>query len=83
MQTIVNENGQAHSDLSKRLADNVLESLVDYLTAPGAATSEHVRTISSALQALSVLAVAEQLQELVTVLTQDDQDKINLMEMWR
>ena len=30
-----------------------------------------------------MLAVAEQLRELVTVLTQDDQDKINLMEMWR
>ena len=83
MRPIVKGNGQAHDDLSKRLADNVLESLVDYLTAPGAATSEHVRTISTALQALSVLAVAEQLQELVTVLTQDDQDKVNLMEMWR
>ena len=83
MRPIVKGNGQAHDDLSKRLADNVLESLVDYLTAPGAATSEHVRTISTALQALSVLAVAEQLQELVTVLTQDDQDRINLMEMWR
>ena len=83
MRPIMKGNGQAHDDLSKRLADNVLESLVDYLTAPGAASSEHVRTISSALQALSVLAVAEQLQELVTVLTQDDQDKVNLMEMWR
>ena len=83
MRPIVRGNGQAHDDLSKRLADNVLEALVDYLAAPGAATSEHVRTISTALQALSVLAVAEQLQELVTVLTQDDQDKVNLMEMWR
>ena len=56
-------NGRAHDDLSKRLADNVLEALVDYLAAPGVATSEHVRTISAALQALSVLAIAERVQE--------------------
>ena len=71
MRPIVNGNGQAHEDLSKRLADNVLEALVDYLAAPGAATSEHVRTISAALQALSVLAIAEQVQGLVAVLADE------------
>lgn len=68
MRDIIKGNGQPYEDLSKRLADNVLESLVDYLTAPGAATSEHVRTISTALQALSVLAVAEQLQQGIAAL---------------
>lgn len=71
MNDLLTQDGKPESDLSKRLADNVLESLVDYLTAPGVATSEHVRTISAALQALSVLAIAEQVQGLVAVLADE------------
>lgn len=82
MRDIIKGNGQPHEDLSKRLADNVLESLVDYLTAPGAATSEHVRTISTALQALSVLAVAEQLQQLVAVLAEDGEALSESVAIW-
>lgn len=82
MRDIIKGNGQPHEDLSKRLADNVLEALVDHLTAPSPETSAHVQTISAALQALSVLAVAEQLQQLVAVLAEDSESLSESVAIW-
>ena len=63
MQDLIANDKPAH-DLSKRMADNVVEALVTYLKAPSTATAEQVAILSAALQSLATLAVAEQLQAL-------------------
>lgn len=59
MKQLLNGKGQPAVDLSKRMADNVLEAVVAYLEAPGSATAEQVMVLSAALQSLSTLAMAE------------------------
>ena len=64
MKDLLTQDGKPESDLSKRMADNVVEALVTYLQAPGLATGEQVTVLSAALQSLATLAIAEQLQTL-------------------
>lgn len=79
------KNGEGlQSDLSKRLADNVLESLVDYVVAPSQPAAEMLNAYSRALSALAVLAVAEQLQQMVAILSEaaGDEEDARLEGMW-
>lgn len=71
MRDLLTQDGKPESDLSKRMADNVVEALVTYLQAPGSATGEQVTVLSAALQSLATLAVAEQLQTLAVALAPD------------
>lgn len=71
MKDLIDENGITTGDLSKRMAENVIEATVTYLQAPGAATAEQVTVLAAALQSLATLAVAEQLQVLAEALTED------------
>jgi hypothetical protein len=73
MRDLIGEGGGVNrQDLSQRMAENVIEATVTYLSAPGLATAEQVTTLSAALQSLATLAIAEQLQTLVAELEQGD-----------
>lgn len=65
MKDLLDPNGKPAADLSKRMADNVLEAVVSYLEAPGSATAEQVMVLSAALQSLSTLAMAEAYQTML------------------
>ena len=65
MKQLLNGKGKPAVDLSKRMADNVLEAVVSYLEAPGSATAEQVMVLSAALQSLSTLAMAEAYQTML------------------
>ena len=73
MRDLLTQDGKPVNDLSKRMADNVVEALVTYLQAPGSATGEQVTVLSAALQSLATLAIAEQLQALAVALAPDDE----------
>ena len=72
MKDLLTQDGKPTNDLSKRMADNVVEALVTYLQAPGSATGEQVTVLSAALQSLATLAIAEQLQSLAVALAPDE-----------
>jgi hypothetical protein len=74
MKDLLTQDGRAASDLSKRMADNVVQTLVAYMQAPGSATAEAVHAYSTALSSLSLLAIAEQLQALAVALEPDGGD---------
>ncbi len=69
MRDILNGDGKPADDLSKRMADNVVQTLLAYMQAPSAVTAEAVHAYSTALSSLSLLAIAEQLQALNGMLT--------------
>lgn len=64
MKDLLMPDGKPANDLSKRMADNVVQTLVIYMQAPSAVTAEAVHAYSTALSSLSLLAIAEQLQAL-------------------
>lgn len=64
MRDLLTKDGKPQNDLSTRLADNVVEGLLAYFKEPSLSTWEAATIHSGALQALSTLAVAEQLQAL-------------------
>ena len=64
MKDLLMQDGKPESDLSKRMADNVVQTMVAYMRAPSSATAEAVHAYSTALSSLSLLAIAEQLQKL-------------------
>jgi hypothetical protein len=73
MRDLYTKDGVAEkSDLSSRMADNVVQALHQYMQAPGSATAEMVHAYSTALSSLSLLAIAELLQALVAELEQGD-----------
>ena len=86
MKDLIGESGINQTDLSKRMAENVIEATVTYLSAPGLATAEQVTVLSAALHSLATLAIAEQLQALVVALEPDEltgeEDAQRIMEMW-
>ena len=69
---LLNGDGKPVVDLGKRMADNVLQALHDWMQEPSPRGMDQVFVQSAALQALSTLALAEQLQTLVTVLAPEE-----------
>lgn len=76
MKDLVTPDGKPANDLSKRMADNVVQALHQYMQAPGSATAEMVHAYSTALSSLSLLAIAEQLQALNGALNSDELDRM-------
>lgn len=72
MKDLLMPDGKPANDLSKRMADNVVQTLVIYMQAPSAVTAEAVHAYSTALSSLSLLAIAEQLQALNVALGSDE-----------
>ncbi len=82
----IGTNGQAPADLSERLANNVVEALVNYVVEPTTQRLDALNAYSTALSSLALLAVAEQLRDLVVVLTEDvpdgEEDAQRIEGMW-
>mgnify|MGYP000844657760 FL=1 len=70
MKDLLTQDGKPQSDLSKRMADNLVEALVDWLQEPSPRKMDQVYLQSTALQSLATLAIAEQLQKLALALTE-------------
>ena len=80
MKDLLTQDGKPQSDLSKRMADNLVEALVDWLQLvealvdwlqePSPRKMDQVYLQSTALQSLATLAIAEQLQKLALALTE-------------
>lgn len=70
MKDLLTQDGKPQSDLSKRMADNLVEALVDWLQEPSPRKMAQVYLQSTALQSLATLAIAEQLQKLALALTE-------------
>lgn len=86
MKDLIGGGSVNRQDLSKRMADNVLQTLVAYMQAPSSATAEAVHAYSTALSSLSLLAIAEQLHSLAVALEPEDptgeEDAQRIMELW-
>lgn len=80
MQDLLTQDGKPANDLSKRMADNVVQTLVIYMQAPSAVTAEAVHAYSTALSSLSLLAIAEQLQALNMALEPGEETGIDLYQ---
>lgn len=70
MKDLLTQDGEPQSDLPKRMADNLVEALVDWLQEPSPRKMDQVYLQSTALQSLATLAIAEQLQKLALALTE-------------
>ena len=84
MKDLLTQDGKPESDLSKRMADNVVQAMVGYMQAPSATTAEMVHAYSTALSSLSLLAIAEQLQTLNELMqATDSRDSLDMSaEIW-
>ena len=87
MKDLIGEGGGVNrQDLSKRMADNVVEALGNWLREPSPRGMDQVYIQSCALQSLATLAIAEQLQALAVALEPDEltgeEDAQRIMEMW-